>query len=79
MVLIISVLMVLEQLMANSYMYNLYAIFVKYLDICKLLAGNLLNEQAKALGLPVQVIESDGMEEICQPVPGVQDKSWSTI
>lgn len=31
------------QLIANSYMYNLYAIFAKYLDICKLFAGNLVN------------------------------------
>lgn len=32
-------------MMANSYMHNLYAIFEKYLDICKQLAGNWVNEQ----------------------------------
>lgn len=26
-------------------MYNLYAIFAKYLDICKQFAGNLVNER----------------------------------
>ena len=25
-------------------MYNLYAIFTKFLDICKQMAGNLINE-----------------------------------
>ncbi len=25
-------------------MYNLYAIFIKFLDICKQMAGNLVNE-----------------------------------
>ena len=37
--------MVLNQLIANSYMHNLYAIFAKYLDICKQLVGNLVNER----------------------------------
>lgn len=45
MILIISILMVPNQLIANSYMHNLYAIFAKFLDICKQFAGNLVNKQ----------------------------------
>lgn len=44
-ILIISILMVSNQLIAISYMHNLYAIFAKFLDICKQFAGNLVNEQ----------------------------------
>lgn len=45
MILIVSMLMVSNQLITSSYMHNLYAIFAKYLDICKQFAGNLVNEQ----------------------------------
>lgn len=37
--------MLSNQLITNSYMHNLYAIFAKYLDICKQFAGNLVNAQ----------------------------------
>lgn len=40
---IISILVIYNQLIANSYMHNLYAIFAKNLDICKQFAGNLVN------------------------------------
>mgnify|MGYP007083027600 FL=1 len=43
-ILIINTLMVSDQLIANSYMHNLYAIFAKLLNICKQIAGNLVNE-----------------------------------
>lgn len=42
--LIINILINPNQLIANSYMHNLYAIFAKFLDICKQFAGNLVNE-----------------------------------
>lgn len=42
--LIISILAVSELLISNQHMYNLYAIFIKFLDICKKVAGNLVNE-----------------------------------
>lgn len=32
-------------LIYNYDMHNLYAIFAKFLDICKQIAGNLVNEQ----------------------------------
>lgn len=38
-------LMALGQLVFNSYVHNLYAIFAKYLDISKLFVENLVNEQ----------------------------------
>lgn len=44
-ILIINTLMVSDQLIANSYMHNLYAIFAKFRDICKQFAGNLINEE----------------------------------
>lgn len=44
-ILIISKLKVLNLLMYNYHMHNLYAIFAKYLDICKQIAGNLVNKQ----------------------------------
>lgn len=34
-ILIISILMIQVQLTANLYMHNLYAIFAKFIDICK--------------------------------------------
>ena len=40
--LIISILVVIKQLICNHNMHNLYAIFAKYLDICKQFAGNLV-------------------------------------
>ena len=40
-ILIINTLMVSDQLIANSYMHNLYAIFAKFRDICKQFAGNI--------------------------------------
>ena len=42
--LIISILEVSKLLISNQRMYNLYAIFVKYLEICKSFSGNLVNE-----------------------------------
>ena len=44
-ILIINTLMVSDQLIANSYMHNLYAIFAKFLNICKPVAGNLINNE----------------------------------
>ena len=41
----ISKLGVLKHLIYIYRMHNLYAIFAKYLDICKQKAGNLVNEQ----------------------------------
>ena len=43
--LICSILMVLNQLIPNHYMHNLYAIFTKFHDICKQFAENLVNEK----------------------------------
>ena len=43
--LIFSKLEVLNHLIYNYRMHNLYAIFAKFLDICKQMAGNLVNEQ----------------------------------
>jgi len=43
--LIFSKLEVSELLIYNYLMHNLYAIFAKFLDICKQMAGNLVNEQ----------------------------------
>lgn len=45
MTLIISILNVSNLLMYDYHMHNLYAIFAKYLDICKQVAGNLVNKQ----------------------------------
>ena len=42
--LIISILEVYKLLISNQRMYNLYAIFAKYLEICKSFSGNLVNE-----------------------------------
>ena len=42
--LIISILEVSKLLISNQHMYNLYAIFAKYLEICKSFSGNLVNE-----------------------------------
>lgn len=42
--LIISILEVSKLLISNQRMYNLYAIFAKYLEICKSFSGNLVNE-----------------------------------
>lgn len=44
-ILIINIIMASNQLITNSFTHNLYAIFAKYLDICKQLAGNLVNDQ----------------------------------
>lgn len=44
-ILIINKLKAFNLLMYNYHMYNLYVIFVKYLDICKQIAGNLVNKQ----------------------------------
>lgn len=41
---IISILEVIKLLMSNQRMHNLYAIFVKNLEICKENAGNLVDE-----------------------------------
>lgn len=43
--LIFSKLEVLNHLIYHYHMHNLYAIFAKFLDICKQRAGNLVNEQ----------------------------------
>ena len=43
--LIFSKLEVLKHLIYIYRMHNLYAIFTKFLDICKQEAGNLVNEQ----------------------------------
>lgn len=42
--LIISKLVVLKRLIYNQRMHNLYAIFAKILNICKQVAGNIVNE-----------------------------------
>lgn len=42
--LIISKLEVIKLLIYNKAMHNLYAIFAKFLNICKQVAGNLVNE-----------------------------------
>ena len=42
--LIFSKLEVTKRLIYNHHMHNLYAIFAKFLDICKRVAGNLVNE-----------------------------------
>ena len=42
--LIFSKLVVNKQLIYNHHMHNLYAIFAKFLNICKQVAGNLVNE-----------------------------------
>lgn len=41
---IFSKLAVFKQLIYNHHMHNLYAIFAKFLNICKQVAGNLVNE-----------------------------------
>ena len=43
--LIFSKLKVTKLLIYNHRMHNLYAIFAKFLDICKQMSGNLVNEQ----------------------------------
>ena len=43
--LIISILMVIKLLIYSSIMHNLYAIFAKFLDICKMFSGDLVNEK----------------------------------
>ena len=42
--LIFSKLKVIKLLMDKYRMHNLYAIFAKFLNICKQVAGNLVNE-----------------------------------
>ena len=42
--LIISILMVIKLLIYSSIMHNLYAIFAKFLDICKEFSDNLVTE-----------------------------------
>lgn len=42
--LIISIIEVVKLLISNQRMHNLYAIFVKNLEICKENAGNLVDE-----------------------------------
>ena len=42
--LIISKLVVTKQLIYIQCMHNLYAIFAKYINICKQVAGKLVNE-----------------------------------
>ena len=42
--LVISKLEVTKLLIYNKAMHNLYAIFAKFLNICKQVAGNLVNE-----------------------------------
>lgn len=49
----ISILKTVELLMANFHMYNLCAIFAKYLDICKQIAGNLVNARGNLPGCGV--------------------------
>lgn len=41
----VNILEVTKLLIFNQRMHNLYAIFAKFLDICKQMAGNLVNEQ----------------------------------
>lgn len=43
--LILNILEVTKLLILNRPMHNLYAIFAKYLDICKKFAGDLVNSQ----------------------------------
>ena len=43
--LIISILMVIKLLIYSSIMHNLYAIFAKFLDICKMFSADLVNEK----------------------------------
>ena len=43
--LIFSVLMVTKLLIYSSIMHNLYAIFAKFLDICKMFSADLVNEK----------------------------------
>lgn len=47
--LIINKLKVFNLLIYNYHMHNLYAIFAKYLDICKQVAENLVNKQGNVL------------------------------
>ena len=54
-ILIINTLMVSDQLIANSYMHNLYAIFAKFRDICKQFAGNLINEEYTSMWCRSQI------------------------
>ena len=54
-ILIINTLMVSDQLIANSYMHNLYAIFAKFRDICKQFAGNLVNEEYTSMWCRSQI------------------------
>ena len=42
---IISILMVIKLLIYSSIMHNLYAIFAKFLDICKMFSADLVNEK----------------------------------
>jgi len=41
---IISILEVTKLLISNQHMHNLYAIFAKYLEICKRFSNDLVNE-----------------------------------
>ncbi len=43
--LIFSILMVTKLLIYSSIMHNLYAIFAKLLDICKIFSADLVNEK----------------------------------
>jgi hypothetical protein len=43
--LIFSVLMVTKLLIYSSIIHNLYAIFAKLLDICKMFSADLVNEK----------------------------------
>lgn len=47
--LIFSELKVLNHLIYNYLMHNLYTIFAKFLDICKQIAGHLVNEHGNIL------------------------------
>ena len=45
MLLIFSILMVTKLLIYSSIVHNLYAIFAKFLDICKMFSADLANEK----------------------------------
>lgn len=49
--LIFSKLKMLNHLIYNYLTHNLYTIFAKFLDICKQIAGNLVNEHGNILHL----------------------------
>ena len=53
--------MVSDQLIANSYMHNLYAIFAKFLDICKQMAGKMLEKLLHSVIVPHRVLTITGI------------------